>query len=120
MAKKTLKKAKVVKQSAEMPIEQAPDQWGEKLVRFFDEFEVGMDAVWYGKEIDLDEVDSYYFMSGYEVLSLFPSFPLWEPAGPTCPGDSSKSSEPKKVSQVSRIFTRPAAASVMPCLTRVI
>jgi hypothetical protein len=72
MAKKTLKKAKVVKQSAEMPIEQAPDQWGEKLVRFFDEFEVGMDAVWYGKEIDLDEVDSYYFMSGYEVLSLFP------------------------------------------------
>jgi hypothetical protein len=72
MAKRTSKKAKVMKLSTEMPVEQVPDQWGEKLVTFFDEFEVGMDGVWYGKEIDLDDVDSYYFMSGYEILSLFP------------------------------------------------
>lgn len=72
MAKRTSKKEKVMKQSAEMPVEQVPVQWGEKLVTFFDEFEVGMDGVWYGKEMDLDDVDSYYFMSGYEIISLFP------------------------------------------------
>lgn len=72
MAKRTSKKAKVMMHSAEMPVEQIPDQWGEKLVRFFDEFEVGMDSVWYGKEMDLDDIDSYYFMSGYEMISLFP------------------------------------------------
>jgi len=79
MAKKTSKKAMVIKHGAEMPAEQVPDQWGEKLVTFFDEFEVGMDGVWHGKEMDLDDIDSYYFMSGYEVLSLFPGLSI---AGP--------------------------------------
>jgi hypothetical protein len=73
MAKRTSKKAMVImKSDTDMPVEQAPDLWGEKLVTFFDEFEVGMDGVWYGKEMDLDDIDSYYFMSGYEMLSLFP------------------------------------------------
>jgi hypothetical protein len=76
MAKRTTKTVKVMKYSAEMPVEQVPDQWGEKLVTFFDEFEVGMDGVWYGKEIDLDDFDSYYFMSGYEIFSLFPELSI--------------------------------------------
>lgn len=79
MAKKTSKKAKVMKPSVEMPVEQVQDPWGEKLVTFFDEFEVGMDGVWYGKEMDLDDIDSYYFMSGYEIISLFPDIPVIKP-----------------------------------------
>lgn len=50
--------------------EQVSGPWGEGLVRFFDENEVGMDAVWQGRE--LDDFDYYYFMSGYEVYSLLP------------------------------------------------
>lgn len=79
MAKKPSKKAKVMKPSVEAPVEQVQDPWGEKLVTFFDEFEVGMDGVWHGKEMDFDDIDSYYFMSGYEILSLFPDIPAMRP-----------------------------------------
>jgi|GEM_PF-2290689 len=72
MAKRTSKKTRVMKPIVEIPVEQIPDQLGEKLITFFDEYEVGMDGVWYGKEADPDDIDAYYFMSGYEMMSLFP------------------------------------------------
>jgi len=72
MAKRKLKKVAVRERGFEPAFEQAPNQWSEQLVRFFDENDVGMDAVWYGRELDLDDMDYYYFMSGYEVYSLFP------------------------------------------------
>ncbi len=72
MAKKrsTKTKAKIVDRSTEIIDEPVSAHWGEVLVRFFDENDVGMDAVWQGK--DLDDFDYYYFMSGYEVYSLLP------------------------------------------------
>lgn len=72
MAKRRVKKAGAVDQRMEMPAEQIPGQWGEGLIRFFDEYEVGMDALWHGREIDQDDIDYYSFMSGYEIYSLFP------------------------------------------------
>lgn len=82
MAKRTSKKTRVMKQSAEMPVERVPDQWGEKLVTFFDEYEVGMDGIWYGKEMDPDDIDAYYFMSGYEMMNLFPGLTVAGSARP--------------------------------------
>ncbi len=72
MAKKRVKKTVIADQMMEMPVEQIPGQWGQRLVSFFDEYDVGMDAVWHGREIDQDDIDYYSFMSGYEVYSLFP------------------------------------------------
>jgi hypothetical protein len=72
MAKKRVAKKEVSDRVrvVDMGEEQAPSPWGESLVRFFDENDVGMDAVWQGRE--LDDFDYYYFMSSYEVCSLLP------------------------------------------------
>ncbi len=56
--------------SPEVAGDEAPRRWREDLTTFFDENDVGLDALRRGK--DLDDFDYCYLMSGYEVYSLFP------------------------------------------------
>jgi len=56
--------------SPEVAGDEAPRRWREDLTRFFDENDVGLDALRRGK--DPDDFDYCYLMSGYEVYSLFP------------------------------------------------
>ncbi|HRR39985.1 MAG TPA: hypothetical protein P5244_02010 [Syntrophales bacterium] len=71
--KSTKTKGAFIGRSPEAAGEQAARRWREDLTRFFDENDVGLDALWLGK--DLDDFDYCYLMSGYEVYSLFPGLP---------------------------------------------
>jgi hypothetical protein len=50
--------------------DQTPDQWGEKLERFFEENEVGMDGVIHWKDAAVEEINPYNLMVWFDIDSV--------------------------------------------------
>jgi hypothetical protein len=52
------------------PFEKTPDQWAEKLERFFEDNEVGMDSVIHWKDAAVEEINPYNLMGWFEMESF--------------------------------------------------
>ncbi len=76
MAKQRAKKTiKTVEGRTEIAFDdQISVQWGESLVRFFDENDVGMDVLWRERDVDIEDSDYRFLMSGYEVYGLLSGY----------------------------------------------
>jgi hypothetical protein len=70
--KKSVRKVQDFERSFVSIPEVSPDHWLEHLDIFFDENDTGFDHIRYVKEMSRDDVDAYYFTSGYEMYNLFP------------------------------------------------
>jgi hypothetical protein len=58
--------------------DQSPDQWGEKLERFFEDNDVGMDGVIHWRDVGAEDIDLYNLTGWFDMdsfrLSIWSTF----------------------------------------------